>query len=137
MSSSALSAPCWRHQAARIVEELFPATGPGAWDILLDLRTALLEGTSWEGALDQFLRCRVALEADHYLPFFRLRRLIACSLQLEATLENNEVRRENLASLLQRRHATLESLKQAVSRELFEQDLRQGHAVPLRVVEAV
>ena len=52
--------------------------------MLLDLRAHLLQGDDWEETLDLFLACRERLEAEHYLPFYRLRRLIANSLKLEA-----------------------------------------------------
>ena len=45
--------------------------------MLLDLREHLLQGDDWEETLDLFLACRERLEAEHYLPFYRLRRLIA------------------------------------------------------------
>jgi hypothetical protein len=75
--------PTWRASAARVVEELFPRTGPAAWDGLLDLRGRLLHGGSCEEVLEEFAACRQHLEEDHYLPFYRLRRLLAAHLRLE------------------------------------------------------
>lgn len=73
----------WRATAAAVVEELFPCTGHAAWDGLLDLRGKLLHGGSCEEVLEAFAACRRALEDDHYLPFYRLRRLLAGHLRLE------------------------------------------------------
>lgn len=132
----ASTAPSWRPQAARIVEELFPVTSPENWDLLLDLRQLLLHGTDWNRALDAFLRCRERMEADHYLPFYRLRRLLTASLRLEAEMDNcTECR--SLAELLQRRPASLADLKRSIRREMFEHslDLPADHPIPLRVVE--
>ena len=63
-------------QAARLVEALFAVTAPAHWDRLLDLRQALLEGAESRQWLPLFLECRRVLEEDHYLPFYRLRRLL-------------------------------------------------------------
>jgi hypothetical protein len=73
---------CWRSRAARVVEELFPLTSTSAWDCLIDLRQAILSGTDWDRNLTLFSHCRHALEDDHYLPFYRLRRLLEAHLQL-------------------------------------------------------
>ncbi len=73
----------WRSQCAAIVEELFAATPKETWDALLDLRQSLLLSKDWEGMIRSFLVCRHLLERDHYLPFYRLRRLLAGSLELE------------------------------------------------------
>lgn len=128
----------WRCQAARIVEELFQVTAPDAWDALLDLRQLLLHGSDWNRALDAFLLCRERLEADHYLPFYRLRRLLTASLRLEA---GAETRTEcgSLADLLQRRPASLADIKRSVRREMFEHslDLPADHRIPLHIVERV
>ena len=74
----------WRTDAARIVEELFRCTPTDSWNMLLDLREHLLGGDDWNETLDLFLSCRERLEAEQYLPFYRLRRLLAESLRLEA-----------------------------------------------------
>lgn len=72
----------WRQRAARVVEELFPQTPSQAWDDLLDLRQAILRETHWPRTLDHFLRCRQKYEKDHYLPFYRLRKLLENHLRL-------------------------------------------------------
>lgn len=77
--------PCrpWRATAARIVEELFPVTPEKEWNDLLDLRGLLLRGSDWGEVLESFSRCRLRMEMDHYLPFYRLRRLLSSHLRLE------------------------------------------------------
>ena len=125
----------WREQAARIVEELFQATGTGAWDGLLDLRQELLRATDWNRTLDLFLACRESLEADHYLPFYRLRRLLTASLRLETGIEGAEA--SSLADLLRRNPRSLAEMKRALRRELFEHSLDLPAHVPVRVVERV
>ncbi|MDX2081595.1 MAG: hypothetical protein SFU53_12505 [Terrimicrobiaceae bacterium] len=124
----------WKRDAARIVEELFRVTSPENWDLLLDLRQALLAGEDWARALDLFLHCRVRLESDHYLPFYRLRRLIAASLRLEATSAG--LQPSSLGELLKDRHRSLADLKRRVRREWFEHSEEPGGHVSLRVVEA-
>lgn len=125
----------WRQDAARIVEELFPATRSGVWNLLLDLRENLLRGTDWNHTLDLFLACREELEAAHYLPFYRLRRLMAESLRLEGG--DNQVYVASLREVLRRKHRSLADIKRAMSRELFEHDLAVTTPAPidLRVVE--
>lgn len=123
----------WRQDAARIVEELFPATPTSEWNGLLDLREHLLTGSDWNHTLDLFLGCREQLEAEHYLPFYRLRRLLADSLCLEA----GQAPVDSLQQVLRRKHRSLEEIKRAVSRELFEHDIavKEDHPILLRVVE--
>ena len=125
----------WRTDAARIIEDLFRCTAPDAWDMLLDLREHLLQGDDWEETLDLFLACRERLEAEHYLPFYRLRRLIASSLSLEAGTSQAHV--APLREILRRKHRSLADMKRRLRREIFEHDLRQAgiDRIPLRVVE--
>lgn len=72
----------WRQRAVRVVEELFSVTPTTAWDDLLDLRQAILHDSRWNRTLDHFLRCRQRFEKDHYLPFYRLRKLLENHLRL-------------------------------------------------------
>jgi hypothetical protein len=134
-SVSSSSQKSWRIDAARIVEDLFPCTPPDAWDMLLDLREHLLQGDDWEETLDLFLACRERLEAEHYLPFYRLRRLIANSLSLEAGASQAHV--APLREILRRKHRSLADIKRTLRREIFEHDLCHGgiDRIPLRVVE--
>jgi hypothetical protein len=125
----------WRDDAARIVEELFRCTPSETWDMLLDLRQHLLAGNNWDKTLDLFLSCRERLEHEHYLPFYRLRRLMAESLRLEAG--SGEAHVVSLREVLRRKHRSLADIKRTVSREIFEHDLRDIAVGPieLRVVE--
>jgi hypothetical protein len=125
----------WRNDAARIVEELFRCTPSETWDMLLDLRQHLLAGNNWDKTLDLFLSCRERLEHEHYLPFYRLRRLMAESLRLEAG--SGEAHVVSLREVLRRKHRSLADIKRTVSREIFEHDLRDIAVGPieLRVVE--
>jgi hypothetical protein len=125
----------WRNDAARIVEDLFRCTPADAWDMLLDLRRHLLEGDDWDEALDLFLCCRERLEAEHYLPFYRLRRLLAESLRLEAGRSQAHV--APLREVLRRKHRSLADMKRTVTREIFEHDLRAAgiDRIQVRVVE--
>ena len=126
------SAPkSWRDDAARIVEELFPVTSADAWDQLLDLRGSLCEGEDWNRTLDLFLASRESLEAEHYLPFDRLRRLLTESLRLEGGMDEKTC----LKQALIQRHRSLADIRRAISREVFEHDLGASGCPPLRVVE--
>jgi hypothetical protein len=110
----------WRRAAAAIVEELFPSTDPCEWNALLDLRTALLMGNDWSETLDLFLAARVRLEAANYLPFYRLRRLLAGSLRLEVYRLGGSSSVAPLANILSRPHPSLEHIKKTLDREEFE-----------------
>jgi hypothetical protein len=125
----------WRREAARIVEELFAVTSVEEWDGLLELRSELLSGEDLARTLDLFLACRVRLESDHYLPFYRLRGLMAASLRLEAGIEGRK--EASLGEWLRGRHGCLADLERRVKREWFEQGEDAATALSLRVVEAV
>lgn len=125
----------WRHDAVRIVEELFRQTAPDSWDMLLDLRQLLVEGSDWNRMLDVFLACRRRLETAHYLPFYRLRTLLTNSLALEA----GAAAVLPLRAILRRKHRSLAEIRRHLTRDLFEHDLRveADAAVDVRVVERV
>ena len=125
----------WRSDAARIVEDLFRCTRTESWNLLLDLRGHLLEGDDWDETLDLFLACRQKLEAEHYLPFYRLRRLLADSLRLETGGSQAHV--APLREVLRRKHRSLADMKRTVTREIFEHDLGEAglDRIQLRVVE--
>jgi hypothetical protein len=137
MSGCMCSQKSWRHDAVRIVEELFPGAPSEHWNMLLDLREGLLQGADWNSTLDIFLSCREELEADQYLPFYRLRRLLTESLRLEAGPGKEHV--TPLKQVLMRKHRSLAEIKRAVSREVFEHDLSAaaGSPLDLRVVEVL
>ena len=125
----------WRSDAARIVEDLFRCTPSETWNMLLDLREHLLDGDDWNETLDLFLSCRERLESEQYLPFYRLRRLLADSLRLEAG--RNQAHVASLREVLRCKHRSLADIKRTVTREIFEHDLRDvaGDSIQLRVVE--
>lgn len=132
---SNLQGKSWRHDAVRIVEDLFPQTPPDSWDMLLELRRLLVEGSDWNCTLDVFLDCRRRLETAHYLPFYRLRMLLTNSLALESGAEGVF----SLRSILRRKHRSLADIRRHLSRDLFEHDLRveADDSVDVRVVERV
>lgn len=133
----ATGALSWRAQAARIVEELFRSTPAPEWDALLDLRGSLLHETDCNHMLDLFLACRERLEADHYLPFYRLRRLLTASLRLDTGFAG-AADAASLTELLHRKPRSLADVARAVRRELFEHTLDLPAApIPVRVVERV
>ena len=125
----------WRNDAARIVEDLFRCTPADTWNTLLDLREHLLEGDDWNETFDLFLSCRERLESEQYLPLYRLRRLLAESLRLEAG--RNQAHVASLREVLRRKHRSLADIKRTVTREIFEHDLGDvaGDQIQLRVVE--
>ena len=126
----------WRNDAARIVEDLFRCTPADTWNMLLDLRENLLDGNDWNETLDLFLSCRERLESEQYLPFYRLRRLLAESLRLEAA-GRNQSHVASLREVLRCKHRSLDDIKRTVTREIFEHDLRDvaDDPIQLRVVE--
>jgi len=125
----------WRDDACQIVEQLFAVTSSREWDGLIDLRQALLRGEDWGHTLDLFLVSREKLEDDHYLPFYRLRNLIAVSLRLEAIGTGEQP--ACLSELLKGHHKCFADLKKRVRREWFEHQTDVTHKLELRVVEAV
>ena len=107
----------WRTQAAAVIEELFANTPPARWDMLLDLRSAILRGEDWEHALDLFLSCKARMEADNYLPFYRLRRLLAASLRFESGgfgVDGQDT--PSLATVLRQPHRSLAEARAALAR---------------------
>ena len=136
-TSTFLAGLNWKSDALRIVDALFPVTPRDAWNDLLDLRVALLDGKRWDHVLDLFLACRERLELDHYLPFFRLRRLLANSLQLEAGRLSEPSLNPDLALLLARQPRSLADIKRSIRRDWFEHDLdlSDPKAVKVHVVE--
>ncbi len=126
----------WRNDAAQIVEDLFRCTPTDTWNMLLDLREHLLDGDDWNETLDLFLSCRERMESEQYLPFYRLRRLLAESLRLEAG--RNQAHVASLREVLRCKHRSFDDIKRTVTREIFEHDLRDvaGDAIQLRVVES-
>jgi hypothetical protein len=108
----------WRWQAARVVEELFPVTEAGVWDDLLELRRLLLGGGDWVPVLDHFLVCRERLERDHYLPFYRLRRLLEGHLRLVA--RTGRAAGGQTVELALWRHRRMDDLRRRAQRDHWE-----------------
>ena len=127
----------WRQAAARIVEELFAQLPPSAWDDLLDLRAGLLGQASLEKILDQFLVCRHGYEADAYLPFYRLRTLLASSVSLQGRGVFQQLPLPPVELLLRQRHKSVAEWKRQLEREWFEQGLDPSHlqASPVGFIE--
>lgn len=127
----------WRNDAVAIVDALFPVCPTDTWDLLLDLRVELLAPSCWERVLDLFLICRERLELDHYLPFYRLRRLISNSLRLECGVANVAPRPSDLAALLALQPRSLAEIKRTIRREWFEHDvnLADPQSVKVRLTE--
>lgn len=133
VEGNGFEATSWRGQAVAIVEDLFGSAPVEAWDLLLDLRAKLVSGDDWAGVLDLFLAARLRLENDQYLPFYRLRRLLATSLRLEcAAGESGE-----LESILRRKHRSLEGIHRELRRHWFEHGLDRWEegASDIRIVE--
>ncbi|WP_411827928.1 hypothetical protein [Luteolibacter sp. AS25] len=110
MSSLSKTEQSWRDSAAKVVEEMFPLTAQFKWDELLDLRQSLLSENDWKVTLRRFVSCREELEADHYLPFYRLRCLLCAHLRLEGVSGyelRNILRRDTLMKALLRSDAKL------------------------------
>ncbi len=97
VSCSTLPISPWRLTASKVVEELFRGTPESAWDDLLDLRGLLTHGNDWSEVLECFLTCRRKLEEDHYLPFYRLRKILSAHLQLEGESLEKLMRRRNFS----------------------------------------
>lgn len=87
----------WRLTASRVVEELFSVSSESTWNDLLELRSLLIHGNDWSEVLEGFLICRRQLEEDHYLPFYRLRKILASHLQLEGESLERLLRKRNFS----------------------------------------
>jgi len=138
--STVLQKGHWRKDAVAIIEELFPVTSRKEWDRLLDLRALLLNEGCCKDILEKFLECRIQLESDHYLPFYRLRRLIAGSLRLEAVMQTGGCCKWRRLCPLNElwRHDSLSNFQKAVKREWFEHDVTTSvnDPVTFKVVES-
>ncbi len=110
----------WRIQAAAIVEEILPHAKSTQVDILLDLRSMLLDEVTWENLLDTFLQARAVVEDDHYMPFFRLRQLLEYSLRLEMAIQPDTPHSDMIRDMLRRKFPTLASYRRELKRLEFE-----------------
>ena len=111
----------WRRDAARLAAELLCEVSPAAADEVLDLRSALLDGSVGAGGvLKTFFLARNRLESEHYLLFYRLRRVLEPALALSVQLPGEAVPSRRPLDFLCR---DLAYLRRSVQRECFEHDL--------------
>lgn len=130
-ASSALAG--WRRDAARLAAELLREVSPAAADEVLDLRMALLDGKATPGVvLRAFFAARNRLESEHYLLFFRLRRVLEPALGVEVAIPGGESSREAVDF----RHRDVGQMIRSLRRDRFEHDLSVSspEAVSVRVV---
>lgn len=108
--------PFWRKDAATIVEQILLNCSAQDYDLLLELRSALLNTDQLETVLDQFLEARQQLEGEHYFLFYRLRSLLVNSLALEIELTLDRVIQASLRTLLRHHFISLAHLRQSFTR---------------------
>ncbi|MDB6072253.1 MAG: hypothetical protein JWL81_3424 [Verrucomicrobiales bacterium] len=109
----------WRMDAARLAAELLRSVSPKAADEVLDLRSALLEpGVTPAMLLRVFLAAKNRLEKEHYLLFFRLRRVLEPNLGLR-------LGREAASRILpvDFQYRSLPQMLRRARQNLFEHDL--------------
>jgi hypothetical protein len=125
----------WRLDAVKIVEELLQAVAVEHFNLLLDLRGQLKHGEDWILTLDLFLRCRRQLEAEHYLPMYRLRQLLTHSLQIQ--IRGNQG--AHLRRLLRMNYRSFAAIQRAMRREVFEYQLDEQElaSADFQIVEAL
>lgn len=117
-ASRALSG--WRQDAARLAAELLREVSPHAADEVLDLRAALLDfRTGAKTMLEVFFAARARLESEHYLLFFRLRRVLEPALGLRVSVPGREPEQRAVDF----RFRDLNRLTNRVRQEVFEMDL--------------
>lgn len=123
----------WRQDAARLAAELLCVVSPAAADEVLDLRSVLLDGRVTAGeVLRVFLAARNQLEQEHYLLFYRLRRVLEPALGVEVSVANRTEERRAVDF----RWRNAPQLIRALQRERFEQDLEVAspEEVEVRIV---
>lgn len=111
----------WRSDAARLAAQLLCEVSPSAADEVLDLRMMLLDSNaSAQAVLTAFFAARNRLESEHYLLFFRLRRVLEPSFGLETVALDFPARQESVNFHCR----DLRHLKRRAQHEAFESDLR-------------
>lgn len=115
------------------MEEVLPFAPRDTLDAFLDLRAAVLSGHDWSAVLDLFLQLRVAVEPKFYLPFYRLRSLLAANLRFDSS--GWETLQPDLRRMLRLNYRSLRAMRAALGRERFEHSLEEPWP-ELRVVEA-
>ena len=110
----------WRRDAARLAAELLCVVSPAAADEVLDLRSALLDGAaSAHQVLKTFFAARNRLETEHYLLFYRLRRVLEPAMCVEVSTDSGGAVRQEVDFTW---HGLGQVLR-SVRRERFEHDL--------------
>lgn len=110
----------WRLGAARLAAGLLCVVSPAAADEILDLRSALLDAAvSPAGVLKAFFAARNRLENEHYLLFYRLRRVLEPALGVEISAPGVESVRRGVDF---RFRDTLQ-MRRSLQREWFEHHL--------------
>ncbi|WP_050029376.1 hypothetical protein [Verrucomicrobium sp. BvORR034] len=123
----------WRADAARLAAQLLCEVSPSAADEVLDLRMMLLDSqASAQSVLSVFFAARNRLESEHYLLFFRLRRVLEPSFGLETTAQDFPARQESVNFHCR----DLRHLTRRAQQEAFESDLRLNspEEVSVRIV---
>lgn len=120
----------WRMDAARLAAQLLCEVSPAAADEVLDLRMMLLDSNaSAQAVLSAFFAARNRLESEHYLLFFRLRRVLEPTFGLETTALDFPARQENVNFHCR----DLRFLKRRAQQEAFEADLRLNSPQDVKV----
>lgn len=120
----------WRRDAARLAAELLCVVSPEAADEMLDLRSALLDGTvSAQEVLKAFFAARNQLEKEHYLLFYRLRRVLEPALGVEVFRKGDAPVRRSVDFSWREVGQVLRSVR----RECFEHDLTLSSPSDLRI----
>lgn len=110
----------WRRDAARLAGQLLCEVSPSAADEVLDLRSALLnQAVTPGGLLRAFFAARNRLESEHYLLFFRLRRVLEPALGVEVCSDGGGAARMPVNF----RYREVPQLVRGFRRERFEHDL--------------
>lgn len=121
----------WRRDAARLAAELLCEVSPVAADEVLDLRSALLDGgVDAEGVLKAFFQARNRLESEHYLVFYRLRRVLEPAVALNVQLPGSP---SPSRWPLDFRYRDLGQLRRRVQHECFEHELEVSAPEAVRV----
>lgn len=110
----------WRRDAARLAGLLLFEVSPTAADEVLDLRSALLnQAVTPGGLLRAFFAARNRLESEHYLLFFRLRRVLEPALGVEVSSAGSGLVRLPVNF----RYREVGQMVRGLRRERFEHDL--------------
>lgn len=116
--------------AARLAAQLLCEVSPSAADEVLDLRMMLLDGeASAQSVLAAFFAARNRLEKEHYLLFYRLRRVLEPSFGIETATRDLP----SHAQAVNFHCRDVRHLKRRAQHEVFESDLRVRNLDEVRV----